>query len=361
MNGRSAVWLSVILVFLLLGGGCATKSRQQPLSFQARPLAMQSWQQKTHNLVFILDASSSMLEEYEGVEKFSIGRNFLLKFNETVPDLPLQAALRSFGHSTAFSEKSTVLNFGLSEYSRAGIADALAAIVPAGGPSPMTASLKAAAADLQDSEGVIAVVLVSDGKDIEHSPLEAARALKAQYGDRLCIYTVLIGYEGEGRALLSSICNVSGCGKAVNARDITTGEAMAEFVAEVLLKKAEPALPELSTAGTWVFKDIKFELDKAVLMKSSYPRLNDIVKILKDHPDMRVEVQGHTDSTASEAYNLDLSRRRAQTVMKYLQSKGIKASRLTASGYGESRPIDTNDTEKGRSNNRRVELKPLRQ
>ena len=362
MNGKRASWLSAILVFLLLAGGCATTQKTpQTVSFQVQPLAMNTWRQKTHNLVFVLDASSSMVERFNGVEKFTIGRDFLANFNETVPDLPLQAALRSFGHSSAFSEKSTVLNYGLAEYSRAGIAGALAAIIPAGGPSPMSASLKAVAGDLKDSEGKIAMVLVSDGKDIDNAPLTVARELKTQYGDRLCIYTVLVGYDGDGRALLSSLSQVTGCGLAVNAMDITTGAAMADFVADVLLRKVEAAaLPEMSKAGTWVFKDIKFELDKAVLMQSSYPRLNEIVKILKAHSDIKVEIQGHTDSTASDAYNLDLSRRRAQTVMKYLQSKGVAASRMTAKGYGESRPIDSNGTEQGRSNNRRVELKPMK-
>jgi OOP family OmpA-OmpF porin len=317
------------------------------------------WQQKTDNLVFVLDASSSMLESYNGNEKFATGRNFLANFNQTMPDLSLKTALRSFGHSQAFSDKITVLNYGLSEYSRSGIANALAAIIPAGGPSPMTASLKAVADDLKNSQGKIAMVLVSDGKDIENSPLDAAKELQALYGDRLCIYTVLVGYDGDGRALLSSLSQVTGCGKPVNAMDITTGAAMAEFVATVLLRKVEAALPEMSTAGTWVFKDIKFEIDKDVLIPSSYPTLDEIVMILKAHSEIEVEIQGHTDSTASEAHNLDLSRRRAQTVMKYLQNKGVAASRMTAKGYGESRPIDTNTTDKGKSNNRRVELKPM--
>lgn len=362
MNPKRVSWLSVILVFMLLVGGCATQHKvQRPAPFQVQPLARNMWQLKTDNLVFVLDASSSMAENYNGVEKFAIGRNFLANFNQTIPDLPLKTALRSFGHSPAFSDKSTVLNYGLTDYSRSGIAHALASIIPAGGPSPMEKSLEAVADDLKGAKGEIAMVLVSDGKDIDNAPLDAAKELKAQYGDRLCIYTVLVGYDKDGRALLSSLSQVTGCGQAVNAMDITTGATMADFVAAVLLRKVETALPEMSKAGTWVFKDIKFEIDKDVLIPISYPKLEEIVKILKTHIDIKkVEIQGHTDSTASDAYNMDLSRRRAQTVMKYLQSKGIAASRMTAKGYGESRPIDTNDTDKGRSNNRRVELKPMK-
>lgn len=360
MNTKRASWLSTILVFIFLMGGCATQQHlQQPL-FQTQPLAKDMWQLKTDNLVFVLDASSSMAENYNGIEKFSIGRNVVANFNQTMPDLVLKTALRSFGHSPAFSDKSTVLTYGLSEYSRTGIADALTKIIPAGGPSPMEQSLKAVADDLKTAQGKISMIVISDGKDMDNAPLEAAKDLKVQYGDRLCIYTVLIGDNDAGRSLLSGISKVTGCGKAISAEAIASGPAMADFVTTVLLNKIETALPAMSKAGTWVFKDIKFEIDKDVLIASSTPTLEEIVKILKAHSDISVEIQGHTDSTASVAHNMDLSRRRAGTVMQYLKSKGIAASRMTAKGYGESRPIDTNDTVKGRSNNRRVELKPTK-
>jgi len=360
MNTKRASWLSAILIFMLLAGGCATQQNLQPTAkFQAEPLAKAMWQMKTENLVFVLDASSSMSENSNGVEKFTIGRDVITHFNETMPDLPFKTALCSFGHSDAFSDKSTVFTYKLSDYSRTGIANALAKIIPAGGPSPMEKSLRAVADDLKTAQGKIAMVLVSDGKDMDKGPLEAAKELKALYGDRLCIYTVLVGDDAAGRSLLSAMTQVTGCWNPLTANDIASGPAMADFVATVLLKKVEVALPTMSKAGTWVFKDIKFEIDKDVLIASSYPTLEEIVKILKAHSDISVEIQGHTDSTASEAHNLDLSKRRAKTVMHYLKSKGIAASRMTAKGYGESRPMDTNDTLKGRSNNRRVELKPL--
>jgi OOP family OmpA-OmpF porin len=361
MIAKKANWLSAILVFLVLASGCATREGlRQPPKFQVEPLAKEMWQMKTENLVFVLDASSSMAESYNGEEKFTIGRDVVAHFNQTMPDLPFKTALRSFGHADAFSDKSTVLTYGLTDYSRAGLAGALAKIIPAGGPSPMEKSFRAVADDLKTAQGKIAMVVISDGKDMDKAPLEAAKELKALYGDRLCIYTVLVGDDAAGRALLSAITQVTGCWNPLSAGDLASGPAMADFVATVLLKKVEVALPAMSKAGTWVFKDIKFEIDKDVLIASSYPTLEEIVKILTAHPDISVEIQGHTDSTASEAHNLDLSKRRAKTVMHYLKSKGIAASRMTAKGYGESRPMDTNDTARGRSNNRRVELKPLK-
>ena len=351
MNRTRAGWLAVLMTFLFMAGGCAT---QQPLRqiepFQIQPLVKEMWTPKVDNLVLILDASSSMSEGYNDLEKFDIGRHVISRFNKTMPDLPIKVALRSFGHAIRYSYESTVPVYSLSNYSRAGVDNALSQIVPAGGPSPMAKSFKAAAEELKASQGKIAMLVVSDGKDMDSAALQAAKDLNAKYGDRLCIYTVLIGDDEAGRALLADISAVTGCGKAISADQIDNGQAMADFVVDVLLNKAD----------SWIFKDIKFESDKDVLMASSYSTLDKIVAILTDNPNIAVEVQGHTDSTASAAYNIDLSQRRAKTVMKYLTGKGIEASRMKARGYGEGRPIDTNATEAGKANNRRVELKPIK-
>ncbi len=353
MNNKSAMWVPAVLVFGLLAGGCAGKQSVQPIpSFQAQPVTVASYRQKADNLVFLLDASSSMCQSFRENEKFNIARNVVANFNQSMPDMTIKAGLRSFGHSLCYSWEGTTMRYGMTDYSRQGLADALNAVSPAGGPTPMDKAFKAAAEDLKATQGRIAMVVVSDGEDVGKAPLKAAQALGSQYNERLCVYTVLVGEDDAGRALLAEISSVTGCGKAVVADDVAAGPAMADFVTTVLFEKvASPALG--------VFKDIKFEVDKAILMASSYTTLDEIVNILKENPDLSVEIQGHTDSTASEAYNMDLSQRRAMAVMKYLESMGIAASRMTAKGYGEGSPIDTNATPEGKANNRRVELKPL--
>jgi OOP family OmpA-OmpF porin len=81
---------------------------------------------------------------------------------------------------------------------------------------------------------------------------------------------------------------------------------------------------------------------------------------IKEWGDGKVEVAGHTDSRGSDAYNMDLSLRRAQSVRDYLVTKGIPSDRLVINGYGESQPIADNTTEEGRFQNRRVELNPIK-
>ncbi len=86
------------------------------------------------------------------------------------------------------------------------------------------------------------------------------------------------------------------------------------------------------------------------------PVLDDVVRIMKEHPDIRVEIQGHTDNIGSDDFNMKLSEKRAQAVKDYLVKQGIDPSRLETKGFGESRPIDSNDTDLGRARNRRIEF-----
>jgi outer membrane protein OmpA-like peptidoglycan-associated protein len=112
----------------------------------------------------------------------------------------------------------------------------------------------------------------------------------------------------------------------------------------------------LDAEGRIQLYGILFDLDKATLQPESTKQLQHVVTLLKDNPDLMLEVQGHTDDQGSEGYNLTLSKRRAETVVTYLGLFDIDSSRLVPIGYGESKPVMPNTTEEGRSKNRRVEL-----
>src|SRR5262249_485200 len=101
-------------------------------------------------------------------------------------------------------------------------------------------------------------------------------------------------------------------------------------------------------------EQVQFAFNSAQILKTSDFILQAVQKILEDHPEIeKVSVEGHTDSKGSAAYNKGLSQRRAASVMQWLAKAGIKARRLESKGFGKERPIDTNDTEEGRANNRR--------
>ncbi|MEO6039492.1 MAG: OmpA family protein [Saprospiraceae bacterium] len=101
---------------------------------------------------------------------------------------------------------------------------------------------------------------------------------------------------------------------------------------------------------------VLFGFDKSVLNADAKRSLDKMVTVLNDYPDTNIEVQGHTDSKGTDAYNEKLSRRRADAVVSYLRSKSISSSRLTTKAYGESAPKYSNDSEDGAAQNRRVEF-----
>lgn len=118
-------------------------------------------------------------------------------------------------------------------------------------------------------------------------------------------------------------------------------------------------LNKYKTGTIIVLKNIFFDFDKATLRPESKAELERVYELLSQNPRMKVRIAGHTDSMGSDEYNQRLSENRAKAVYEYLVSRGISADRLSYIGYGESKPIDTNDTEEGRQNNRRVELEIL--
>jgi outer membrane protein OmpA-like peptidoglycan-associated protein len=105
-----------------------------------------------------------------------------------------------------------------------------------------------------------------------------------------------------------------------------------------------------------ILKNVFFETASAALLPSSKTELNDLAALLKSQPKLKIQLNGHTDSEGEEAANLDLSQRRAEAVRQYLIQSGIQADRLRAQGYGESKPIASNDTPDGRRQNRRTEF-----
>ncbi|MCP1328039.1 OmpA family protein, partial [Halomonas sp. 707D4] len=120
-----------------------------------------------------------------------------------------------------------------------------------------------------------------------------------------------------------------------------------------------PAGVEVNALGcpeSVVLQNVNFEFDSAQLTPGAQQVLNGVAERLVNNPDVRVSIEGHTDSVGSAEYNRNLSQRRAESVASYLAQRGVPASDMRSIGYGEERPIATNETDEGRAQNRRVEL-----
>jgi OmpA-OmpF porin, OOP family len=124
--------------------------------------------------------------------------------------------------------------------------------------------------------------------------------------------------------------------------------------------KKDLFLAPIEVSSSERLKNIYFDFDKTTLKPESFVELNKVVDFLKQNAHIEIEIEGHTDNKGSDDYNANLSQGRSQSVVDYIVQQGIDASRLKAHGYGESKPIDTNDTEEGRANNRRVEFTVLK-
>lgn len=113
----------------------------------------------------------------------------------------------------------------------------------------------------------------------------------------------------------------------------------------------------IASTGKYVTHGILFDIDSARLKPESAAILKQVAAALAKNPNLKLEIDGYTDSVGNDAHNLDLSKRRAQAVQSVLVSQfGIDAGRLTSDGFGVAKPIDSNDTPGGRANNRRVEF-----
>jgi outer membrane protein OmpA-like peptidoglycan-associated protein len=113
---------------------------------------------------------------------------------------------------------------------------------------------------------------------------------------------------------------------------------------------------KVTTDAKIVMHGILFDVDKTTLKPESMGSINQIYGLLKKDPSLKFEIDGHTDNTGSAEHNMTLSQQRADAVKTQLVSMGIDASRLTTKGFGDTKPIDTNDTPEGKANNRRVEF-----
>ena len=118
---------------------------------------------------------------------------------------------------------------------------------------------------------------------------------------------------------------------------------------------AKPAPPAPGTKITEI-KGPHFDFNKSTIKPEGQRRLDDVVRLMRDNPTMKVEAVGHTDSVGSDAYNLKLGERRARSVASYLTEQGVSPSRIDIRSEGKARPVASNATAEGRAENRRVEI-----
>lgn len=201
-----------------------------------------------------------------------------------------------------------------------------------------------------------ALMLTGNIYDKKTDQLIAAKVEATRKGEKnkISLNAVKGSYEKEIPKLGWYILSASAEGYLTATDSVyAEHEDMTPFVKDLYLAPIEVGV-------TVRLKNIYFDFDKTTLKSESYTELNKVVDFLNQNPSVEIEIAGHTDSKGSDDYNANLSQGRSQAVVDYLISQGINEYRLSAHGYGESKPIDTNDTDEGRANNRRVEFTVLK-
>jgi OOP family OmpA-OmpF porin len=362
-------WL-VPTVLAIAASGCAKPWPQvDPVAVSPLDPGSAEWRVTDH-VVVVTDASGTMAQEALLPDARAITRSF-------VAGMPAddarakgaggyEASLIAFGGGERIATEHAAISQKSAQRSvMAARAEALRPLgAPFGGRTPIADVLDETAASLQGKQGRAAVLLVSDGQaDDPERALASGRALVAGYGDELCIHTVHVGESAEGRALLERLANLStdGCGSSREAAAVKTVAEAQELERSVFFGAAPlpPVAARPCDQRRIVLRGIHFALDSAELGPESGPLLDVAVEQLNECPGISLVVEGHTCALGTDAHNHGLSERRAASVREYLVGKGIAADRLTTRGLGEVNPVASNDSEDGRSQNRRVELVPM--
>ena len=120
-----------------------------------------------------------------------------------------------------------------------------------------------------------------------------------------------------------------------------------------------PKGAKVDTAGCWNIEPVYFEFDRSDILPRYVPVLDAVLDVLKQNPDLQMEINGYTDGRGADKYNDKLSVKRAEAVKQYFVEQGIAAERLEAAGFGKMKAVSSNATDEGRAHNRRVELHPF--
>jgi OOP family OmpA-OmpF porin len=307
-----------------------------------------------------------------------------------MPDGNYQSGNILFG---GFDREST----GMARFDRSRLAESARNASFLAGTSPIYSIFEVEVQEaIGGGDGKAAIVLVSDGLGTDYAgrseglnerTVAAARDVVASRSGQTCFHTVQVGQDPAGTALLQGISGVSSCGSFRNASSLGTASALQAFSREVYLGGAASA-PSASTTGQdsdgdgvpdatdecpgtlrgarvdrrgcWTLKKLEFAVNGSAIDAAHSASLQEDADVLAANPEVRVRIDGHTDSDGSAAYNQRLSEERAKTVRDYLvNERGIEASRIEVKGFGESQPIAPNDSAANKARNRRVEITVL--
>jgi len=342
-------------------------------------VAAENYVRKVDNFFILVDRSGSMDENYvdAGGKKIALAKALLERMNGMIPELGYMGGLNTAAPAGELQ--------ALEAYTNAGYGASLAKIPTLIGsnPTPLGEGLAALEPALQSAVGRNAVIIVSDGQEnVGEGSVQVAAALAEKYG--VCFHTISYADTVNGnQALLDAITALKPCGVGASAATLADDAALQKFVKDVFYDDAAVDPCSLDDDGDGVNNcidkcpdtikgmavdadgcpiadivtlKINFDFDKSDIKPQYHQELADFASYMRQQQSFTVvEIAGHTDSVGSDEYNQKLSERRAKAVRDYMVNElGMDGNLFSAVGYGESKPVATNDTDEGRAENRRI-------
>lgn len=307
------------------------------------------------NFIILFDSSSSMKEivnKNTRETKYDAVRNILEQRQKVLPDLGYNAGLYLY---TPFQEVYPIGPYDPAKFAAA--IDNLPAEPK--GRTPLPEGIRQIGPVLEKLSGKTAVFIFSDGTFDQLTDFKLPEDYTQEFAEQhnVCFYMISSATKWHAKKRLSDMAEANACSRVIPIEAFINNP---EYMTGALYMVRSSAFVETTTeariAGLKA-QNGQFGFDKSDLGSEFQSELDEVGKFLQNHPEAYVMLVGYTDSTGSEEYNLGLSNRRADSAANYLTSNhNIARDRIVVNYYGEANPIASNDTEEGRSQNRRVEV-----
>lgn len=306
---------------------------------------------KFNGFEMLVDLSGSRSETFQNQMALAI------KIAEAVPAAGYNAAIRTFYQYPFGADAPSQLLYEPKAFDGAAFSTALKAVqMKRGARTPLGPAMAACAADLAKISGPKALLIFSDFDWSEGfgDPLAEAVALKAKMPE-LCIFPMSFATSDDDVKLAKEIGAASACGHILDGTNILKDEAAFKTFMEYVFGYT-PCKPAPAPQPITISLHIEFDLGKHNIRAQYESQIAEVGKVMQANPGSTAVIEGHTDFRGGDAMNIPLSKNRAEAVRKYLIEKyKIAPERLTAVGFGSTKPVDNGKTEAAYQKNRRVD------